>query len=43
MTQSEKFEFLISSLIAQYEALNEKESTTAKTLKYIIEFAQSIK
>lgn len=42
MTQTEKFEKFIATLVRQYEALENKESTTAQTLKAVIDFANGI-
>ena len=42
MTQTEKFEFFIAALVRQYEAMEDKECTTAQTLKAVIDFANGI-
>jgi hypothetical protein len=42
MTQTEKFEMFIDALIRQYEAFEDKESTTAQAIKAVIDFAQGI-
>jgi len=42
MTQTEKFEKFIAALIRQYEAFEDKESTTAKAIKAVIDFANGI-
>lgn len=42
MTQTEKFEKFIEALVRQYDALEDKECTTAQTLKAIIDFANGI-
>ena len=42
MTQTEKFEKFIAALVRQYEAFEDKESTTAKAIKAVIDFANGI-
>jgi phage regulator Rha-like protein len=42
MTQTEKFEKFIAALVRQYEAMEDKECTTAQTLKAVIDFANGI-
>ena len=43
MTQNEKFDFFLSAIEKQYEALAAKESSTAQTLLAVILFAHNIK
>ena len=42
MTQTEKFEFFIAALVRQYEKFEDKECTTAKAIKAVIDFANGI-
>jgi len=42
MTQTEKFEKFIEALIRQYEAMEDKQCTTAITIKAVIDFANGI-
>jgi len=42
MKQAEKFEMFIDALIRQYEALEDKQSTTAQAIKAVIDFAQGV-
>jgi hypothetical protein len=42
MTQTEKFEFFIAALVRQYETFEDKESTTAKAIKAVIDFAYGV-
>ena len=42
MTQNEKFEMFIAALIRQYEAFEDKQSTTAQAIKAVIDFANGV-
>ena len=42
MKQAEKFEMFIDALIRQYEAFEDKQSTTAQAIKAVIDFAQGV-
>ena len=42
MTQTEKFEMFIAALVRQYEAFENKQCTTAITIKAVIDFANGI-
>jgi len=42
MTQTEKFEKFIEALVRQYEAMEDKQCTTAITIKAVIDFANGI-
>jgi hypothetical protein len=42
MTQNEKFEMFIAALVRQYEAFEDKQSTTAITIKAVIDFANNV-
>ena len=42
LTQNEKFERFIAALVRQYEAFEDKQSTTAKAIKAVIDFANGI-
>ena len=42
MTQNEKFEMFIAALIRQYEAFEDKQSTTAQAIKAVIDFAKGV-
>jgi hypothetical protein len=42
MTQTEKFEMFIAALVRQYDGLEDKQCTTAITIKAIIDFANGV-
>ena len=42
MTQTEKIQMFIDALIRQYEAFEDKQSTTAQAIKAVIDFAQGV-
>ena len=42
MTQTEKFEKFIEALVRQYESFEDKQCTTAITIKAVIDFANEI-
>lgn len=42
MSQAEKFQIFIDALVRQYEAFEDKQSTTAITIKAVIDFANNL-
>jgi hypothetical protein len=42
MTQTEKFNFFINSLINQYEGFEDKQNAVAITIKAVIDYAKSL-
>jgi len=42
MTQTEKFQFFINSLINQYERFEDKQNAVAITIKAVIDYAKSL-
>ena len=42
MTQTQKFEMFIAALVRQYEGFEDKQCTTAITIKAVIDFAKGV-